>query len=83
MHRRKEFDLVDRQAIGPLDRGDQRDQPVPQKEPLVMEEVKDVKHGGVRQERHGIEVQKATTIDPEVVVEVKERIQKDYQVLPR
>ena len=39
-----------------------------------MEEVEDVEHRGVRQERHGKEVQKATTLDPEVVVEVKERI---------
>jgi len=49
---RKEFDPVDRQAVSPLGSGDQRHQPVPQKELVAVEEVEDVKHGGVRQERH-------------------------------
>jgi len=51
---------------------------------VVAEEVEDVEHGGVRWERHGIEVQKATTLDPEVVVEVKERIEpKPSQTEPK
>ena len=52
MRRGREFDPVDRQAIGPLGRSDVGHQPVPQKEPVVAKEVKDVEHGGVRRERY-------------------------------
>jgi len=52
MRRRREFDPVDRRAIGPLGRSDIGHQPVPQKEPVAVKEVEDVEDRGVRWERH-------------------------------
>jgi len=47
MRRGKEFDPVDRRAVGPLGRSDERDKPVPQEEPVMPEQVEYVKHRGV------------------------------------
>ena len=52
MCRRREFDPVDRRAVGPLGRSDVGHQPVPQEEPLAAKEVEDIKHRGVRREGH-------------------------------
>jgi len=53
MRRGREFDPVDRRAVGPLGRSDVGHQPVPRKEPLAAKEVEDVEHREVRWERHG------------------------------
>jgi len=52
MRHRREFDPVDRQVVSLLGRSDVGHQPVPREEPLAVKEVEDVKHRGVRRERH-------------------------------
>jgi len=52
MRCRREFDPVNRQAIGLLGRSDVGHQPVPRKEPVAAKEVEEVEHGGVRWERY-------------------------------